>query len=120
MPPSEFSKKAINGLLEFVKANYEAIAERYNGESMSEKEFLERTSNELEGQVRTLLSERFPDSDRLNGGVNGLTTFVVECYRDLGQEIVEGHDKYQRPVIDGKAIQKELDQIETYLKDFTI
>ncbi|MCK4917494.1 MAG: hypothetical protein KAS15_07060 [Nanoarchaeota archaeon] len=120
MPPSGFSQKAINGLLEFVKANYATIADKYKNTSLSEQEFLEETSSKLEEQVRTTLTETFPSSERLNGGVQGLTTFVVECYRNLAQEIVEGQDKYQRPVIDGKAIQKELDQIGTYLGKFKI
>ncbi len=120
MPPSGFNSKAINGLLEFVRANYETIADRYRDKSLSELEFLEKTSSELENQVRTVLTERFPNSERLNGGVQGLTTFVVECYRDLVKEIVAGQDKYQRPVVDGKAIQKELDQIGSYLEQFKI
>ena len=45
---------------------------------------------------------------------------VSECYRDLAKEIVAGQDKYQRPVIDGKAIQKELNQIGDYLSGFKI
>ncbi|MAG45553.1 MAG: hypothetical protein CMH63_02145 [Nanoarchaeota archaeon] len=120
MPPSGFSQKAINGLLGFVRANYEVVAERYRDELLTEQEFLERTSDDLENQVKTVLTERFPESERLNGGVQGLTTFVVECYKDLAQEIVSGQDKHDRPVIDGKAIQKELDQIGTYLTDFKI
>src|SRR3989338_4043593 len=118
MPPSGFNQRAINGLLEFVRANYETIADRYSGESLSEQEFLEKTSSELEDQVRAVLTERFPNSERLNGGIQGLTTFVSECYRDLAQEIVAGQDKYKRPVIDGKAIQKELNQIGDYLGKF--
>lgn len=42
------------------------------------------------------------------------------CYRNLAQEISEGQDKYQRTVIDGKAIQKELSQIGEYLGKFRI
>ena len=120
MPPSGFNQKAINGLLEFVRANYETIADKYSGESLLEQEFLEKTSSELENQVRTVLTERFPCSERLNGGVQGLTTFVVECYRDLAKDIIAGQDKYQRPVIDGEAIQKELGQIKNYLEQFRI
>ena len=120
MPPSGFSQKAINGLLEFVRINYETIAYKYNRSDLSEQEFLEKTSTYLEKQVNEVLIERFPNSERLNGGVQGLITFVVECYRDLVQEIVAGQDKYQRPVIDGKAIQKELKQIGEYLEKFRI
>jgi len=119
MPPSGFSQKAINGLLEFVNANYQTIADQYDGE-LSEKDFLEQTSSKLEEQVKNTLSQRFPNSERLNGGIEGLTTFVVECYRDLVQEIIAGQDKYQRPVIDGNTIQKELNQIRDYLGKFTI
>lgn len=119
MPPSGFSQKAINGLLEFVKSNYEVVAEKYSESSLSEKEFLEKTSNDLEQQVKSILTERFP-SDNLNGGVEGLTTFVTECYRDLAKEVSIGRDKHGRPVIEGKAIQKELHQIGNYLEKFTI
>jgi len=120
MPPSGFSQKAINGLLEFIRANYETIAEQYSKTDLSEQEFLEKTSDELEKQVRGVLAERFPNSERLNGGIQGLITFIIECYRDLAREIATGQDKYQRPVIDGKAIEKELNQIGDYLKKFTI
>jgi formiminotetrahydrofolate cyclodeaminase len=119
MPPSGFSQKAINGLLEFVKANYQTIAENYSESSLTEKEFLEKTSNELEKQVKNTLIEKFP-SDNLNGGIEGLTTFVTECYRDLAKEVMVGKDKYDRSVIDGKAIQKELSQIRTYLTKFKL
>ena len=116
MPPSGFSQKAINGLLKFVKSNYQTIAEEYNGK-LTEKEFLKETSNKLEYRVLSFKED-------LNGiskeGMQGLTTFVVECYKDLAKEISDGHDKYSRPVIDGKAIQKELNQIGDYLKKFTI
>lgn len=116
MPPSGFSQKAINGLLKFVESNYQTIARDYNGK-LTEKEFLEETSNKLESQVISF-------DESMNGiskeGMQGLTTFVVECYRDLAKEISNGKDKYSRPVIDGKAIQKELNQIGDYLKEFTI
>ncbi len=120
MPPSGFSQKAINGLLDFVRANYEIMAEDYQANQSTEQDFLAETSGQLEKQVTSLLAERFPNSERLNGGVQGLTTFMVECYRDLASEIQAGQDKYQRPVIDGKAIQKELDQIGAYLTDFKL
>ena len=120
MPPSGFNQKAINGLLKFVEANYELVADQYSEANLSEQEFLEKTSEELEAQVRSTLTERFPDSARLNGGVEGLTTFVVECYRDLAQEIISGRDKYNRSVVDGKAIQKELSQIRSYLSEFRL
>lgn len=120
MPPSGFSQKAINGLLDFVRANYEIIADKYSGQNLSEQKFLEKTSGELEKQVSGVLAERFPNSERLNEGIQGLTTFVSECYRDLAQEIEAGQDKHQRPVIDGNAIQKELSQIGDYLSKFTI
>jgi len=121
MPPSGFNQKAIKGLLEFVKANYEAVSEKYSGTPLiTESEVLEVTSGDLEKQVRTLMNERFPGSERLNGGVEGLTIFVTECYRDLVYEIAEGKDKYGRLVVDGKAIRKELDQIGSYLEGFRI
>lgn len=115
MPPSGYSQKAINGLLVFTKVNYEIIAEKYSETDISEKKFLEKTSNELKKQVSEVLNERFPKSEQLNEGIKGLTTFVTECYRDLVQEIIAGQDKYQRPVIDGKAIKKEINQIGGYM-----
>jgi len=122
MPPSGFSQEAINGLLDFVRSNYEVVSERYkgSGSTLSERDFLLESSRQLETQVGTVLNERFPNSASLNGGIEGLTTFMVECYRDLAKEIDAGEDKHHRPVIDGSAIQKELDQIGKYLKDFTI
>ena len=53
-------------------------------------------------------------------GMLGLAIFMAECYKDLSAEITEGKDKYGRPVIDGKAIDKEIGQIGNYLLEFTI
>ena len=120
MPPSGFSQKAINGLLEFVKANYQNLAEKYSQANFSEQKFLEKISNEIEKQIQEALVKIFQNQELLNKGIKGLMTFVIECFRDLSKEIEAGQDKYQRPVVDGKAIQKEINQIKEYLEKFEI
>ncbi|NQZ85157.1 MAG: hypothetical protein HRU03_05555 [Nanoarchaeales archaeon] len=120
MPPSGFNKCAINGLLEFVKANYESVADKYSHESMSERDFLNKISYELEKNVRLKISENFENTDKMKKGIDGLAIFISECFRDLAKEIDDGKDKYNRPVIDGKAIDKELNQIGDYLDKFRI
>ena len=119
MPPSGFSQEAINGLLLFVEVNYQRTLNNYQGDT-SEKKFLVQSASELEQQVIDIVGTAFPESDQMQQGITGLATFVTECYRDLASEIEKGEDKYQREVIDGKAIQKELDQIRSYLSKFTI
>lgn len=61
-----------------------------------------------------------PPSGFSQKAVNGLLIFVQECYKDLLKEMKEGKDKKGRPVIEGKAIQKEIDQIREYLEKFEI
>jgi len=61
-----------------------------------------------------------PPSGYSQKAINGLLIFVKECYKDLLKEMKEGKDKHGRPVTEGQAIQKELDQIGEYLKKFTI
>jgi len=107
MPPSGFNQKAINGLLEYVQEQYQSAQERCG--DVSEAEYLLQTASELEASV----------SD-MSPGQQGLHTFVAECFRDLAQEIHEGKDKYGRQVINGYAIEKELQQLKDYLTDFTL
>jgi len=123
MPPSGFSQKAINGLLEFVRVNYQLMIEEYNLKSSefdSEQDFLKSTSDKLRLQVESMLRKSFPHSEKLETGIKGLVLFITECYLDLAGEIEKGTDKHNQQVVDGHAIQKELDQIGAFLKDFTI
>lgn len=116
MPPSGFSQEAINGLLEFVRANYLHAADEYRDGSLKEKDFLKYASGKLKDQAESLVNV-LGISEK---GAEGLVSFISECFKDLVGEIDAGKDKYGRPVVEGKAIQKELDQIGTYLKEFTI
>ena len=61
-----------------------------------------------------------PPSGFSQKAVNGLLVFVQECYKDFLKEMKEGKDKHGRPVMEGKAIEKEINQIEDYLLKFTI
>ena len=61
-----------------------------------------------------------PPSGVSQKAVNGLLIFVQECYKDLLKELKEGKDKQGRPVTEGKAIQKEITQIQGYLEEFEI
>jgi|SRR3989344_805579 len=110
MPPSGFSQEAINGLLEFVKAAYKDAKVKHSGASISEKDFLEDLAKKLKSCPQNISQE----------GMVGLAIFMAECYKDLAKEIDFGKDKYGRPVIDGKAIDKEVNQIGNYLLEFTI
>ena len=53
-------------------------------------------------------------------GVIGLVEFVTTCYDDLVKEIQQGHDSKARVVINGKAMEKEIQQIGEYLEAFSI
>lgn len=120
MPPSGFSQKAIQGLLEFVRASYETTLTQYRSQqsALSESEFLKQSSAALEENVTRAVTQRPLDVDKR--GMEGLVTFVTSCYRDLVHEIYNGQDTYGRKVEEGSAIQKELDQIGDYLKNFKI
>ena len=61
-----------------------------------------------------------PPSGFSQKAINGLLIFVQECYKDLLKEIKEGKDKQGRKVTEGKAIQKEINQIKEYLEKFEI
>ncbi|MBU2503950.1 MAG: hypothetical protein KJ879_02765 [Nanoarchaeota archaeon] len=61
-----------------------------------------------------------PPSGFSQEAINGLLVFVQECYKDLLKEMKEGKDKHGRLVTEGQAIQKELEQIGSYLKEFKI
>ncbi len=110
MPPSGFSQKAVNGLLEFIKATYKDAKIKHSGTSLTEEDFLKDLAKRLENCPQDISQE----------GIGGLAIFLAECYRDLSKEIVAGKDKYGRPLVDGKAIDKEIGQIGNYLLEFTI
>ncbi len=110
MPPSGFSQKAVNGLLEFVKAAYQDVKAKHSGNSVSEEEFLKDFAERLKSCPQSISKE----------GMTGLAVFMAECYKDLAKEISIGQDKHGRPVVDGKAIDKEISQIGNYLLEFTL
>ncbi|MBT7902673.1 hypothetical protein HN587_02345 [Candidatus Woesearchaeota archaeon] len=120
MPPSGFNQNAINGLLEFVRANYASLQSKYESDDrdISEKDFLDEQASFLESRVAEQVSLKNVNLD--TQGVMGIVTFVAECYKDLAGEVTAGVDKYGRPVIDGAAIKKELTQISNYLTQFRI
>ena len=112
MPPSGFNQNAINGLLVFVRDIYKNTLDKYSGTKLSEKEFLEQSSQHLETIVKESVKP-------LNGmisteGLNGLVIFCTENYRDLIKEINGG----KKP--EGQAIQYEIDNINQYLRDFRL
>jgi len=55
-----------------------------------------------------------PPSGFSEKAVNGLLVFVGSCYEDLLQEIRDGKKN------EGEAIQQELENIKSYLKEFKI
>ena len=118
MPPSGFSQKAINGLLKFVKANYESTLSKYNGNG-KESEFLITSVNDWERKAKKTVQQNTP-LEISEEGTQGIVTFITSCYEDLIEEIEVGKDKHNRSVIDGKAMQKEIGQIGAYLEEFTI
>ncbi len=61
-----------------------------------------------------------PPSGFSQKAINGLLIFVSSCYEDLLEEIRQGRDKYGREVVEGKAIQKEINQIREYLAKFKL
>jgi hypothetical protein len=120
MPPSGFSQKAIEGLLEFVSANYISTLSEYASqkEHLSEREFLEESATMLESKIMHTTLRSPLEADDI--GIRGLVRFITECYRDLAHEIYQGRDRYGRAVTDGEAIRKEIDQIRDYLSGFSI
>ena len=61
-----------------------------------------------------------PPSGFSQKAINGLLIFVQACYEDLLKELKEGRDKQGRPVTEGQAIQKEINQMREYLENFEI
>ena len=132
MPPSGFSQKAINGLLEFVKGNYEVALDTHETLQESHQEsYLKEKQSPSEEQTLTMkinkLNWHMENYSKMALGMNinkkalkGLQTFVRENFKDLIKEIHEGKDKQGRPVTEGQAIQKEITQIREYLEKFEI
>ncbi len=119
MPPSGFNNKAINGLLKFTLAVYEIT----NKEFKEQKEISE--SNYLEKYIEKLIenNHQITKTTKITiekNAIDGLNEFVINCFSDLNDEIKIGKDKYQRPVIEGKAMEKEIEQIRNYLKNFNL
>ena len=110
MPPSGFSQEAVNGLLEFVKAAYHDVKVKHSETSLTEEDFLKDFAERLKSCPQKISQQ----------GMVGLVVFMAECYKDLAKEINVGKDKYGRPVVDGKAIDKEISQIGNYLLEFKI
>ena len=112
MPPSGFNQNAINGLLVFVRDAYSNTLNKYSRSNLSEKEFLEKSSQHLETIVRKTV---LPLQDVISKeGINGLVTFCTENYRDLIKEIQVGKKT------EGQAMQYEIEHISTYLKNFKL
>ena len=118
MPPSGFNQKAINGLLEFIRANYVNAQNEYKGEKLPEDQVLQLLVQKMENEVYKLSDNQFPEIEQK--GIQGITIFVTECFKDLVSEIRAGEDKYGRAVTNGQAIDKELKQIGDYLLQFNI
>ena len=119
MPPSGFREKFINGVLKSVGADYEATLKEFTSQNeLSEYDFLEQRAAALEQRVEQAVAQGPLSTDETIS--IGWAECRASCYRDLAYEIKEGCDKHGRPVFDGKAIQKELDQIGVYLKEFKI
>jgi hypothetical protein len=110
MPPSGFNQKAINGLLEFVKACYEHVLSDY--QSTNEVTYLKEKSSELEKITTESLKLIYPKIS--SEGVIGLSTFMKENYLELIKEIYVGKKN------NGEAISKEIDNIRNYLTGFEI
>lgn len=116
MPPSGFSKKAINGLLTYIQEVYKAPGKI---EGSNEKEQIIKAIGALK-EHNTVINNSaipFPIS---NLGIKGLNTFISTCIEDLHEEIKIGQDRHGREVRDDYAISKEIDEIGRYLEAFTI
>lgn len=120
MPPSGFLEEAINELLIFVQSNYEETLSQYKTMTYekSESEFLTETVGFLEKKVQDSMDKTLLSKSQI--AANGLTKFMTSCYKDLIKEIYAGKDKYDLPVREGYAMQKEINQIKQYLKEFKI
>ena len=113
MPPSGFSQKAINGLLEFVKSCYQTTLNKYKEEDLSELKILDGSIGFLEKTIQETVEKGLPLTISPQG-VLGLTAFISENYRDLTKEINVGKKQ------EGYAMQAELEHISEHLEKFKI
>lgn len=128
MPPSGYSKKGIASLTTDVMEHYKLAQTQYQTlvdyvsehdiveAELSEAEFLLNYAITMEEQAELI------EPSLLVGPKNVVeyTKFITSCFRNLAQEIYDGKDKYQRQVIDGRAMQKEINQIKTHLEQYKI
>ena len=113
MPPSGFSQEAVNGLLDFVKDNYQLTLKRCNGRNLTEEQILQESMNhlkEMSGKSSSIaLGETVSEK-----GINGLRIFVSANWKDLIREIKEGKKEQ------GRAMQQEIEDIGDYLSKFKL
>jgi hypothetical protein len=116
MPPSGFSKKAIDGLLTYIQEVYKALGTL---EGKNEKEQLVKALDVLK-EHHVMINKTalpFPIS---NLGVKGLNTFISTCVKDLHAELQQGKDRHGREVRNDWALSKEIEEIGRYLEAFTL
>ncbi len=113
MPPSGFSQKAINGLLEFVKDAYQSTLERFRDRDLTEEVVLRESIKYLDGLVEKSAPLAL-DKTVSERGVRGLQAFVATNYEDLIKEIHDGKKQ------EGYAMRTEIDHIRSYLEKFKL
>ena len=116
MPPSGFSKKAINGLLVYIQEIYKALGKL---EGNNEKEQLVKGLDALRKHNTVINNSAIPFPIRTKG-IEGLNIFISTCAEDLHKEIKAGKDKHGKSVRDNYAISKEIEEIGKYLEAFSI
>ncbi len=113
MPPSGFSQEAINGLLVFVRDSYEQTLKRYANSELSEKDYLDRAREYVEGRVLQSVGSALEGTVSIEGA-KGLAKFVSVNFEDLIKEIKIGKKR------EGEAMEAEIKDIGRYLSQFTI
>ena len=113
MPPSGFSQKAINGLLDFVEDAYKSTLDKYRGRNLAEESILRESIAYLDGLVEKSAPIAL-DGTVSNRGIRGLQAFVATNYEDLIKEIHIGKKQ------EGNAMQAEIDHIRGYLEQFSL
>lgn len=113
MPPSGFSQSAVNGLLVFVRDNYQRTLDKYRGQNLSEEGILEDSVRYLERLVEKSAPVAL-DGTTSREGITGLQQFVSTNFRDLIQEIHIGKKQ------EGQAMQTEIEHIGAYLAQFKL
>ena len=113
MPPSGFSQRAINGLLEFVEDAYKNTFDCYRGRDLAEESILRESIVYLGGLVEKSAPLAL-DGTISERGIQWLRTFVTTNYEDLIREIHTGKKR------EGSAIRTEIESIRGYLQRFKI